>query len=198
MNHLKALILSLMLIILPWNTHADDNNTALVVWANEAIVATYTYNYQNFLERQKQIAFYFTAEGWIAYSNALNASKLPDTVKKNAYDVSAVATLPPMIKSVGNNAWQAKMPLLVVYKNPQYLQKQTLNITINFTTVASGQGIRGYAITSMTSTIATPPCQCTADAHPTDDAISSAASKPTSASNSKALPKTNPTPKPHN
>lgn len=196
MNHLKALLLSLIFITLPWSTHADNNNTALTVWANEAIVATYTYNYQNFLERQKEIAFYFTAEGWIAYSKALTASQLPDTVKKNAYDVSAVATLPPMIKSVGNNAWQAKMPLLVVYKNPQYLQKQTLDITMNFTTAPSGQGVRGYAITSMTSTVATPPCQCTADAHPTDDTISSATIKPNPASKSKALPKPNPIPKP--
>lgn len=139
---------------------AAPDNTQLAVWANEAIVATYTYSYKNFLPRQKEIAKYFTAAGWTAYSTALNTSQLPDTVAQNAYFVSSVATLPPEVTSLGSNQWQAVMPLLVIYKNPQYQQKQTLQVTIKFIEAPSGQGVRGFAINSLQSKVSEPPCKC--------------------------------------
>jgi len=137
---------------------ADDIQRA--VWVNEAIVATYTYNFQNYLSRQKEIALYFSANGWIAYTKALNDSKLPESVQKNSYYLSAVATMPPTIKLVSDNQWQAVMPLLVVYKNPQYQQKQTLEITLGFTTAPSGQGVRGLAISSLQAKVVKPACKC--------------------------------------
>lgn len=138
----------------------SPTNIPFAVWANEAIVATYTFNHQNFLQRQKEIAKYFTSQGWISYSKALRQSGLPETVKKNNYDVSSVALLPPEIKKQSDNTWQAVMPLLVVYKNPQYRQKQTLQVTMTFTEVPAGQGVRGLAITSLKSKVTQPACRC--------------------------------------
>ena len=166
MFYQRILLLCFSLLAMPARADAPLDNTQLAVWVNEAIVATYTYNYQNYLERQKEIAFYFTAQGWMAYSKALNASKLPESVQKNSYDVSAVATMPPTTKLLHDNYWEAVMPILVVYKNPQYIQKQTLEVTIQFTAVPSGQGVRGLAIASLQSKVAKPICQCIADAHP--------------------------------
>ncbi|WP_419419889.1 DotI/IcmL family type IV secretion protein [Legionella sp. D16C41] len=148
----------IILCLCPLLSYAD--NTSLAVWANEAIVATYTYSYNNFIQRQREIAQYFTAEGWTSYSKALNASKLPETVLKNNYFVSAVATLPPEVKELGKLQWQATMPLLVVYKNPQYQQKQNLQVTINFSQVPSSQGVRGLAINALQAKIIEPPCEC--------------------------------------
>ena len=139
---------------------AQPDATQLSVWANEAVVATYTYNYKNFITQQRTIAKYFTASGWINYSAALNASQLPEMIQKNAYFVSAVALLPVELKTIDEQHWQAKMPLLVIYKNPQYQQKQTLEVTIQFTIAPSGQGVRGLAITSLKSTLSVNPCQC--------------------------------------
>ncbi len=156
------------------DAHDDvSDNPQLAVWVNEAIVATYTFNYKNYLTRQTEIAVYFTAKGWMAYSSALIASKLPEAVKKNAYDVNAVATMPPSIKIIGNNNWRAIMPLLVVYKNPQYQQKQTLEVTMEFTTAPSGQGVRGLSITSMQSKLIKPPCQCPVEGSTASDDTSS-------------------------
>lgn len=160
MMYQRIILLCFSLLILPLQGWADTGETQRAVWVNEAIVATYTYNYQNFLARQKEIATYFTASGWIAYTKAMTDSKLPESVQKNAYYVSAVATMPPQIKQLRDNTWQAIMPLLVVYKNPQYQQKQTLNITLEYTTAPSGQGVRGLAITSLQAKEAEPACQC--------------------------------------
>ena len=140
--------------------YATPDRTQIAVWANEAIIATYTFNYKTYLQQQKDIAKYFTADGWIAYSKALNASKLPEAVQKNAYDVTAVATQPPKIITFDPNHWQAIMPILVVYQNPQYQQRQNLKVVMRFTETPAGQGVRGFSITSLQSTVTEPPCQC--------------------------------------
>lgn len=158
MNKFRLILLGLSLT--SFQTYAAIDETALAVWANEAIVATYTYNYQNFMARQKEIAKYFTATGWISYSKALQKSKIPESVQQNTYNVNAVATLPPTIKTLNAQHWQATMPILVVYKNAKYQQKQTLNITLTFMPAPANQGVRGLAIESLQAVIAEPACQC--------------------------------------
>ena len=141
-------------------SYAQSEQAELSVWVNEAIVATYTYSYQNYLQDQKKIAKYFTADGWIAFSNALNASKLPEAVQKNQYRVSSVATEPPVITQIDPTHWKANMRLLVVYQNPQYQQRQHLRVAINFMVAPSGQGVRGYSMTNLQSVETKPACKC--------------------------------------
>lgn len=153
-------VLSIALLLTSLVVEAAPDKAQLSVWANEAIVATYTYDYKNYQEAQKQIANYFTANGWISYIKALNASKLPEAVQKNQYEVSAVALLPPDIKTIDPTHWQATMPILVVYKNPQYTQRQTLNVVLTFGEAPASQGVRGLSIDSLQATVTEPPCQC--------------------------------------
>jgi hypothetical protein len=160
MHYSRRIVLGLLLTLLSTHNYAAVDNVQLSVWSNEAIIATYTYSYRNFIDRQKQIAMYFTADGWIAFSKAFQEAKLPDTIRQNSYTVSAVATLPPTIKPLDKGGWQATMPILVLYKNFQYQQKQTLNVVITFVPAPAGQGVRGFAITSLKAVAATMPCQC--------------------------------------
>lgn len=159
----RFISIGLILILLPFHVFADNDDASQSVWVNEAIVSTYTYNYKNFLARQKEIAKYFTSDGWIAYTKALTDAKLPEAVQENSYFVSSVATNPPKIKQLGSGLWQATMPLLVVYENPQYQQKQTLEVTIQFRQAPSGQGVRGLAIVSLKSKVIQPACKCPPD-----------------------------------
>ena len=148
----------LLTVALPtWST---PNATELNVWANEAIVATYSFSAQNFMLQQRNIAKYFTAKSWIAYSKALQEAKLPEIVAKNNYIVSSVALMPPVIKMVAKDEWQAIMPTLVVYTNPTAQQKQTLDVTITFKTQPDNLGVRGLAITSLQSKVTKEPCAC--------------------------------------
>ena len=163
MNQKYSLLAGLMLLTAIKAGYAAPDRAQLAVWANEAIIATYTFDYKNFIADQKEIAKYFTSTGWIAYSKALNNSKLPETVQKNNYEVTAVATQPPILTTLDPAHWQATMMILVEYKNLQYTQQQNLKIQLGFTTAPSGQGIRGFAVTSLKSTVTTPPCQCKND-----------------------------------
>lgn len=139
---------------------AADEDVQRLVWVNEAIVQTYTYSYQGLVARQKHIATYFSASGWIAYTKALEQAKLLDAVIKNHYAVSAVATMPPTLQTLSPTSWRAQMPVLVIYQNPEYIQKQTLNVTLDFGVAAAGQGVRGYVINQLRTKEIAPPCVC--------------------------------------
>lgn len=152
--------LYLCLLLLPTALSAASNNIALAVWANEAIVATFSYDHEHYIEQQSQIAKYFSSEAWLAYMKANQAAGLADAVQKNAYAVTAVALMPPKIKTISPNHWQAKMPLLVVYSNPQYQQKQTLEVTLQFGLAPQGQGIRGLSINHFNTLSTQDPCKC--------------------------------------
>lgn len=154
----------LLLSLLQTTYAATPDRTQLAVWANEAVVAIYTFDYKHYVQQQKNAALYFTSEGWIAYNKALGASKLLETVQKNSYEVSAVATSPPKITTLDPHHWQATMTLLVLYQNPQYQQKQNLKVVITFSEAPSGQGIRGLSASGLQSTQTQAPCECKSSA----------------------------------
>ncbi|KTD34625.1 IcmL-like protein [Legionella moravica] len=160
MTKLFTIAAGLLLFLAPHTGIAAPDRTQLAVWANEAIIATYTFDFKNYLQQQKEIAKYFTSDGWIAYTKALNDSKLPEAVQKNSYEVTAVATQPPVLTTLDPTHWQATMTVLVVYKNPQYQQQQNLKVVLSFTQAPSGQGVRGFAVTSLQAGITEPPCEC--------------------------------------
>lgn len=155
----SILLFSLLCIGTPLWAVVDE--AQMSVWVNDAIVSTYTYTYQNITARQKVMGHFFTTEGWMGYLKELNASHLIDDVKKNQYEVTAVATLPPEIKNIGGAQFSAKMPLLVSYKNPKYQQKQVLEVTVNFIEVPpSPTKPLGLALTRLVSKETEPPCDC--------------------------------------
>ncbi|MDF1758282.1 MAG: DotI/IcmL family type IV secretion protein [Legionellaceae bacterium] len=141
------------------NAFAEPSKTKLAVWVSETAVFTYTFDFKNFVKQQKEIAKYFTADGWIGYSKALIESKLPEDVKKNSYYVSSIPTMPPTIKKIGDNRWEGTVNLLVIYKNPVYKQKQNLKVVIYFEK-SEKLGVNGFAVSSMKSIVTEPPCRC--------------------------------------
>jgi hypothetical protein len=160
MNKTLISIIMTLFFLFTQSLHAGPDQAAMAVWVNEAIVATYSYNYKTYLQDQKKIAKYFTADAWIAYTKALNDSKLPESVQSNMYFVSAVPTEPPVITPIDATHWKAIMNVLVVFQNPQYKQHQNLKVTLEFGIAPSDQGVRGYTITSLQTLPTKPPCQC--------------------------------------
>lgn len=154
------IFLSLICIFSSWLTFAQPSDSELSVWVNEAIVSTYTFNYENYLDEQKRIAHYFAPDAWITYSNALTASKILDTIQKNKFKVSAVAQSTPNIKLISPDKWSADMDVLVVYSNNNTEQRQTLKVNIGFSHANPPAGVRGLQIDSYQSKVETPSCSC--------------------------------------
>lgn len=156
----KKWMVLLIILWVPFSGFAMMNHAQMSVWVNEAIVTMYTYDYKDYVMREKDMAQYFEANAWMSYLKALNNSGLIDAVKKNQYTVSAVATLPPSIKKLNARQWEATMPLLVLYQNKEQQQTQTLNAVLDFVEAPEGQGVRGLAITSIQTKKSEPPCVC--------------------------------------
>jgi len=129
-------------------TPTDD--TALLVWANEAVIKIYTYNFANYQQQLQQAARYFTSEGWQVFINEFTDSKTLDTVKSNEYKVSAVATRPPVLLQKGlvgekQFIWQVEMPILVLYQNAEG-KEQEQHLTVQLSITENQTGVRGLGI----------------------------------------------------
>ncbi len=158
----KQLLLGFLFWLIYSPQLAAASETALYLWANEVIVTAYTLSANNILARQKDLAKYFTTKAWIEYTKAVQTAKLSDSIQKNNYTVSAVALLPPTIQVLHEGVeWQATMPLLVLYKNKDYQQKQTLEVVVTMVKAQANEGVRGLAATSFTTTTTAAPCNCT-------------------------------------
>lgn len=165
MTHFTRKILLLFLMLFFKSSQALEPSVPMQVWVNQAIINLFTYSYDNWDARQKDMASYFTPDAWQAFQNAVAKSNIISQVKQNKYNVSAVATLPPTIKTIGKNIYQVDMPILVAYKNENDTQVQNLVITLHvFDTNATGLG--QFAINQFLSKIDTTPCSCKGNSGP--------------------------------
>lgn len=156
----KKLFLVLTLISCFSNAFTLAPTVPLQVWTNEAIVNLFDFTAENWLARQKDMAQYFTADAWMAYEVALKKTKLIQQITDNKFSVSAVSTAPPLVKSIDASTWDAKMPVLVQFKNEHGVQFQNFQIDLKIIKVNAG-GLRGYAIQQYNSTILKELCDCT-------------------------------------
>ena len=93
------------------------SNSAVLAWANEAMVATFSYDFLN-IEKAKQTASnYYTPNGWSIMANVHNEIGDETMVIKEQLAASAVAISPPKIIQQNNIAnrysWLVEMPVLL-------------------------------------------------------------------------------------
>lgn len=159
---LKKIIYCMMLMLIYSFSFSLDPSVSLQVWVNEAIINTYTFNDENLLDRQKDMAQYFSPQAWKVYLDILNKSNILSQVKTQHYQVSAVATMPPSItENPHSHSWQAQMPILVSYKNKDQKQIQNLDVQLEIIKSDSSDS-RGYAIVKYEAKILNHPCTCQA------------------------------------
>jgi hypothetical protein len=156
---MKALIWLISLII-STAVSAKQADLDKKIWAHQAIMATFQVNAKTYIADQKEIAQYFSSVAWKRYLQVLEKVKLQQYIEKNNFRISAVAIKPVTLKQFAPGKWQASMPVLAQYKNPQFSQLQTVEATIQFVPAPSGQGIQGYQLISFVSKNLDKPCRC--------------------------------------
>ena len=145
--------------------HALEPSVAMQIWVNQAIVNVYTFSYKDLPQRQKDMAAYFTPDAWKAFLDAMNQSNIITQTTKSQLTVSAVATLPPTIKSIGKNLYEAQMPILVSFTGSTGTEVQHLIIKLHiFKTENSGFG--EFALNQFQASIDKAPCSCENDKGP--------------------------------
>lgn len=132
-----------------------EPTVSLQVWANNAIINSFTFNDKNLQTRQLDIAQFFEPQAWKRFSQ-LNIFQ---DAKSHHFEVSAVATLPPKINLLENHSFFAEMPIMVTYVHANETITQNLNITIK-AIPSKARGTGGYTIAQFESINVSSPCAC--------------------------------------
>lgn len=128
-------------------TQSNISEAALVVWANEVAVATFTYDFVNFETELQTTSNYFTPDEWKEFNKALEQSNNLKAVKENKLLVTATALRTPMILQAGllngRYCWRIKIPLQVTYQNSSKYTQQNIDVIMLISRASPYEGVRG-------------------------------------------------------
>jgi intracellular multiplication protein IcmL len=128
----------------------NQSDSAVLQWANQAAVASFTYNFVNYRDELQASSGFFTAEGWDQFLAALQESNNLEAVKAKKLIVSAVATRAPIIlqKGIlnGSFSWRVQMPILVTYQSASEFTQQNNVVTMLIIRVSTLNSPRGIGI----------------------------------------------------
>lgn len=131
----------------------NQSDSAVLQWANQAAIATFTYNFVNFRQELQAASEFFTPRGWKQFLNALRDSNNLDAVKAKKLIVSAVATRAPIVLRKGllggRYSWRVQMPILVTYQSASEFNQETNVVTMLITRISSLNSPRGIGIEQM-------------------------------------------------
>lgn len=123
---------------------------AILVWANEAATAVFSYDFANYRRDFQHAQEYFTPEGWQNYKEAFDKTGTLKMVINQKLTVSAIPTGTPVIITQGvegnKYTWKVELPVLVVYKGAKSSTEQKLLITMSIQRTKEYLGKRGVGI----------------------------------------------------
>ena len=128
----------------------NQSDSAVLQWANQAAIASFSYNFVNYREELQAASGFFTGAGWKQFLDALQESNNLDAVKAKKLIVSAVATRAPIIlrKGVlnGRYSWRVQMPILVTYQSASEFSQSNNIVTMLIRRVSTLNSPRGIGI----------------------------------------------------
>ena len=127
----------------------NQSDIALLVWSNEAIVSTFSYNFVNYKNELKKASSFYSNDAWVAFMNNPDFYKLNE-VQKDKLVVSAVATGAPIILQKGliNGVytWGVQIPVLITYQSASTIKKDNKVVDLTVIRVPNAISSQGVAI----------------------------------------------------
>ena len=134
--------------------------SALLLWANQAATAAFTYDFVNYRQALQSASEYFTPDGWRDFLNALTSSNNLNAVIVKKLVVSSTATGAPVVLQQGllNGvyAWRVQMPMVITYQSASQVAQQNAIVTMLVTRIstlnsAKGVGIAQFVVSGVNS-----------------------------------------------
>jgi intracellular multiplication protein IcmL len=134
---------------------------ALLTWATEAIISSYTLNFLNYRVVLQNSRSYFTRNGYENFLNALKVSGNMDAVKRKKMVVYARivgtptiirdSTSDPSFRINGAYTWQIEFPMALIYENsnPEDRIIQNSKVTLLVRRLSTIEAEHGVGIDSM-------------------------------------------------
>lgn len=131
----------------------NQSDAAVLQWANQAAIASYSYNFVNYRDELQAASVFFTPEGWNQFLDALQKSNTLDSVRAKKLIVSAVATRAPIILQKGllngRYSWRVQMPVLVTYQSASEFAQVNTVVTLLITRISTLNSPRGIGISQI-------------------------------------------------
>lgn len=123
----------------------------ILSWATNVAITTYTYDYINFRSDLQAVAASFTSDGWGMFLQALQSSRMLDTVLAQSLVMTAAPTGAPVIKQQGvvngRYSWKIAIPMLVKLNGSTTIT-QPVQVYMMIQRVALVNNPKGIAINS--------------------------------------------------
>ncbi len=129
------------------------NDAALISWVARASSDIMTFGFHDYQRRLQESSSYFTRRGWQTFSEALQRSRIMETVEKSQQVVTASPKAAPTIiqQGLANGIyrWVVQLPMVVTYQSGSAQQTDTLNVQVVVVRVStldspSGVGIQQW------------------------------------------------------
>lgn len=138
--------------MIPLN-ESNMTDAAIVSWAARAASDVMTFGFHDHQKRLQDTSVYFTRRGWQSFTDALDRSRIIESVEKNQQVVTAAPQQAPVISQQGLVAgiyrWIVEVPLVVTYQSGTAQQSTTLRVRMVIVRVStldnpSGVGIQQW------------------------------------------------------
>lgn len=110
------------------------SDAAVLQWAYQAAVASYTYSFVNYRAQIQAASGFFSANGWKQYVGALTDTNNLKAVIRKKLIVSAQVVKEPIIlqkgRLNGRYAWSIQVPVLTTYQNNKEYTQANYNIRL--------------------------------------------------------------------
>ncbi len=127
---------------------------ALLEWAVEAVVNSYSFNFVNYEQVISNSAIYYTKAGYQNYRRSLIESNIANSVDRKKYILSAVPMSAPVVTKEkptpdGVYNWQLQFPIQMNYQNVREAQRSDWIVTLSIVRVPTNEAPDGLAIAAM-------------------------------------------------
>jgi len=119
-------------------------------WVFEAIMASYSFDFNNYHKQIDRVSYYYTDNGYKTYLQALQTSKIESQILLNKLEISTIPLQEPVLIKGGafgtTDYWRYRVPVLVSYyggKTPVF-EKQMVEVLV--LRVPSYQNPKGLSI----------------------------------------------------
>ena len=123
---------------------------ALLSWASQVAMGSYTYNFANYRQRIQTQEINFTSDAWQQFLLQLKDSGNIQAVDQRKINVSAVVSGAPVVVYQGmldgRYAWKVQVPLLVTFVSASDRFQKNYMVTMVIVRVSTVQNQNGVAV----------------------------------------------------
>lgn len=127
-----------------------SNDSTILQWTTKSAIASYTFNYVNYMQELQAASIFFTPRGWDNFLDALVSSNNLEAIKVRKFIVNAEAYGVPKIRRKGvmrgRYAWEIELKLMVTFRNEEAFNQQKLNIIMKIQRISSLNSPSGIGI----------------------------------------------------